>query len=156
MLNELGTTLYQRARQERGAARRPAREALLLEAEAVFQRVLVLDPENAVAHHNLGRVYAELEDDARATEHRALHAKYKIDDNARGVAIAAARLRYPAASHAAERIVIYDLQRPGGAASPQSLDPSADERSHGSPREVDTPDEDAVEPSQTVSPEPSA
>jgi hypothetical protein len=40
-----------------------------------------------------------------------LHTKYKIDDNARDHAITAARLKSPAANHAAEAVVIYDLQR---------------------------------------------
>jgi hypothetical protein len=47
-----------------------------------------------------------------ADEHGRLHAKYKPDDNARDRAIAAARRKYPAANHAAEAVVIYDLQRP--------------------------------------------
>ena len=41
------------------------------------------------------------------------YAKYKPDDNARDEAVAKARIKYPAANHAAEAIVIYDLQRPG-------------------------------------------
>ncbi len=45
--------------------------------------------------------------------HRALHARYKVDDNARDRAVAAARRRDPAADHAADPVVIYDLQRPG-------------------------------------------
>ena len=45
--------------------------------------------------------------------HASLHAKYKPDDNARDRAIAAARIKYPAANHAAEAVVIYDLQRAG-------------------------------------------
>ena len=43
--------------------------------------------------------------------HRLLHTRYKPDDNAAEVAIPAARRRYPAANHAAEALVIYDLQR---------------------------------------------
>jgi hypothetical protein len=39
--------------------------------------------------------------------------KYKPDDNARDQAIAVARTADPAADHAAEAIVIYDLARPG-------------------------------------------
>jgi hypothetical protein len=40
-----------------------------------------------------------------------LHTRYKPDDNAAEVAIPAARRRYPAANHAAEALVIYDMQR---------------------------------------------
>ena len=79
----------------------------------MFRRVLELDPENVTAHYNLGLIYAQLGDEAKAEAHRQLHATYKPDDNARDRAISAARIRYPAANHAAEAIVIYDLQRPG-------------------------------------------
>ncbi|HAB99308.1 MAG TPA: hypothetical protein DCE71_05755 [Parachlamydiales bacterium] len=41
------------------------------------------------------------------------HARYKPDDNARDRAVTIARQRYPAANHAAEAIVLHDLQRPG-------------------------------------------
>jgi hypothetical protein len=58
-------------------------------------------------------VCTELGEPELAARHHALHEKYKPDDNARDQAIAAARMRYPAANHAAEDIVIYDLQRPG-------------------------------------------
>lgn len=113
LLNELGQTVYQRAKQERGEARRAAREALLRRAQASFGRVLELDPENASAHYNLGLIFTDLGEPERAGEHAALHAKYKVDDNAIDKAVAAARQRYPAANQAAEAVVIYDLQRPG-------------------------------------------
>ena len=43
--------------------------------------------------------------------HLEQYQKYKPDDNARGQAVAAARMSDPAANHAAEAIVIYDLNR---------------------------------------------
>ena len=49
----------------------------------------------------------------RKKEHAALHAKYKPDDNATDRAIAIARRNNPAADHAAEAVVIYDLHRTG-------------------------------------------
>ncbi len=113
LLNELGATLYERARQERGEARAETRRALLAEARARFERVLELEPENVTAHYNLKQLFTELGDEARAAHHAALHAKYKPDDNARDHAIAAARRRYPAANHAAEAVVIHDLHRDG-------------------------------------------
>jgi len=58
-------------------------------------------------------VGTELGDSALAERARTEHARYKLDDNARDFAITAARARYPAANHAAEPIVIYDLQREG-------------------------------------------
>jgi hypothetical protein len=48
----------------------------------------------------------------RAAEERALYARYKPDD-ARDTTVALHRLRNPAANHAAEAVVIYDLQRDG-------------------------------------------
>jgi hypothetical protein len=109
LLNELGQVLYERAKQERGERRREQREGLIREALAMFDRVLELDPENVTAHYNLKLLWTELGDDARAAEHAALHATYKVDDNARDRAIAKARRAYPAANRAAEAVVIYDL-----------------------------------------------
>ena len=111
VLNELSLTLFERAKQERGSERRGAREALVRRAVALFERVLETDPENLTAHYNLGLLYQELGDAARSAEHVALHARYKPDDNARDLAVAAARMRYPAADRAAEAVVIYDLDR---------------------------------------------
>ena len=54
-----------------------------------------------------------LGDTARSEEHRALHNRYKPDDNARDRAVAAARGKYPAANNAAEPTVIYPLNRGG-------------------------------------------
>jgi tetratricopeptide (TPR) repeat protein len=113
LLNELGQTLFERAKQERGAARQDRRRALLAEATGWFDRALALDPENVTAHYNLGLIHGQLGDGPAAERHRALYAKYKPDDNARDRAVAAARIRYPAANHAAEAVVIYDLQRDG-------------------------------------------
>jgi tetratricopeptide (TPR) repeat protein len=113
LLDELGQTLVERAKQERGTSRQAAREALLHEAEGWFNKVLELDPENASAHYNLSLIYAQTGQTALAQEHRALHLKYKPDDNARERAVALQRRANPAANHAAEAVVIYDLQRHG-------------------------------------------
>lgn len=113
LLNALGQTLFERAKGERGEARRDARDALLREAVGWFERVLELDEENLTAHYNLGLVLARLGDRERADHHRALHAQYKPDDNARDRAITNARRADPAANHAAEAVVLYDLQRDG-------------------------------------------
>jgi tetratricopeptide (TPR) repeat protein len=111
LLNELGQTIFERAKQERGDARHDRRREMLAEAIGWFDRVLVLDPENVSAHYNLALIHGQMGDDEKATRHRELHARYKPDDNARDRAVAAARMRYPAANHAAEAVVIYDLQR---------------------------------------------
>ncbi|MEM9798958.1 MAG: multiheme c-type cytochrome [Planctomycetota bacterium] len=111
LLVELGNTVYERARQERGDARRARREELMRDAVHWLERALELDPENAAAHYNLELVFADLGDEERSEHHATLHAKYKVDDNAADRAIAGARRRYPAADVAAEPVVIYDLQR---------------------------------------------
>ncbi len=113
LLNELGQTIFERAKQERGPKRIVLRRELLLEALASFERVLELDPENVTAHYNLALLHDQLGDAEEADRHHRLHETYKPDDNARDRAVAAARIRYPAANHAAEAVVIYDLQRHG-------------------------------------------
>ena len=96
-----------------GHARRDAREQFLTDAVQWFERALAIDPENVTAHYNLALIHAQRGNAEKAEAHRTLHARYKPDDNARDHAIAAARRRDPAANHAAEAVVIYDLQRPG-------------------------------------------
>jgi predicted Zn-dependent protease len=86
---------------------------LLSRSRANLDAALALDPESASAWYVLSQVATEQGDGALAERARAQHAIYKLDDNARDSAITAARARYPAANHAAEPIVIYDLQRQG-------------------------------------------
>jgi tetratricopeptide (TPR) repeat protein len=112
-LDELGQTLMERAKQERGADRQAARERLLREAASWFEKTLLLDPEDLSAHYNLALIHAELGEEAPAAAERALYARYKPDDNARDTTVALHRLHNPAANHAAEAVVIYDLQRDG-------------------------------------------
>jgi tetratricopeptide (TPR) repeat protein len=121
-INELGGTLFDRAKQVRGASRKQERIALLKEASDVFHRTLAIDSENVNAHYNLHQLYANLKELAGSDEerrqyaelaetHHLAHLRYKEDDNIRGRAIAEARKRYPAANHAAESLTIYPLQR---------------------------------------------
>ena len=115
VINELGQTLFERAKLERGEANRVQRESFLRQAVDRFQKTLALDSENVTAHYNLALIYEQLGDEKRATEHRALHERYRPDDNARDRAIAIHRRKNPAADHAAQSIVIYSLkneQRP--------------------------------------------
>ena len=125
-MNLLGQTIFDRAQQIRGtdeesAARRRER---LMEAAQVFERTLAVDSENVDAHYNLGQLYAQLGETAKASEHQAAHEKYKIDDTARGEAVTIARKKYPAADFAAEPLVIYDLQRESKS-EPKSADSGA-------------------------------
>jgi tetratricopeptide (TPR) repeat protein len=113
MLTELGRTLYERARQERGEARRPARAELLSQAPERLSQALVVDPEYAPAHYQLGLILADLGDSAGAEHHRGLHDLYRADDNIAERAITRHRAENPAANHAAETVAIYDLQRIG-------------------------------------------
>jgi hypothetical protein len=113
VLIELGQVLFERAKRERDPARAAERDVLLRESAAWLDKALAIDPENAAAHYTLSLVHAQRGDEAAAARHRELHARYKPDDNARDSAIARARLANPAANHAAEAVVIYDLQREG-------------------------------------------
>ncbi len=116
VLNEFASTLYQRARRARGSDAEAQRTALLHEARDIYAQSLALDPESAAAHHGLSLVYRDLGETALAQQHQQLHARYKIDDNARDHAVSEARRKYPAANEAAEPVMIYDLQR-----EPESL-----------------------------------
>ncbi|CAN5214505.1 multiheme c-type cytochrome [soil metagenome] len=111
LLNELAQTVFERAKLERGESRVAERTDLLEEAMTWHTKALEIDPENVAAHYGLAQIFTELGEPERAARHRALHARYRIDDNARDRAIALARRRDAAANHAAEAVVIYDLQR---------------------------------------------
>ncbi|MEM7395380.1 MAG: tetratricopeptide repeat protein, partial [Verrucomicrobiota bacterium] len=113
VINTLGLTYFERAKQERGEARKASREAFLRLAIDRFRNTLEIDSENLTAHYNLGVIYAQLGEEEKAEEHRALHAKYRPDDNARDRAVTIHRRKNPAADHAAQAVVIYSLQRKG-------------------------------------------
>jgi len=111
LLNEYAQTLFDRAKLERDDA--AERNVYLRQAEQEFMRVLGLDSENAEAHYGLSQVYTHLGDPDKASAHRALYTMYKADDNARDRAVVLARRKSAPANHAAEAVVLYDLQRPG-------------------------------------------
>jgi tetratricopeptide (TPR) repeat protein len=110
VLNVLGRTVFDRAEQMHAPSQKAKREEFLKEAAKQFERTLVVDVENVNAHYNLGLVYTALGDDEKALVHKKMHAKYKPDDNAQGVAVGIAREKYPAANAAAESVVIYSLK----------------------------------------------
>jgi tetratricopeptide (TPR) repeat protein len=118
VVNQLGETLFDRAKQSRGPDRAGERTTLLRQAAEQFERTLAIDTENVPAHYNLSLLYAQLGEPQKAREHRDLYARYKPDDNARDRAVALARQRYPDADRAAERVVIYRLIEPPKVASP--------------------------------------
>ncbi len=111
VINELGLTLFEKAKTER--ADPVKQEATLREAIRRFEDTLKIDSENLTAHYNLGILYSRLGETDKAAEHQRLHAKYKPDDNARDLAVNLARGKSAAANHAAQSVVIYDLQREG-------------------------------------------
>jgi tetratricopeptide (TPR) repeat protein len=128
--DELGQTLFERAKQERTDDRKAAREGYFREAVGEFQAALKLDAEDVMAHANLALLYKRLGDEPRAAEHRQLHERYKPDDNAQDRAINLARKKSQAANHAAERLVIYSLHRPG---APELPPAAAHDEPNGAP-----------------------
>ena len=123
VINELGQTLFERAKLERGEVNKSKREDFLRHAAERFHNTLALDSENLTAHYNLSLIYAQLGDETRGAQHRREHERYRPDDNARDRAITIHRRQNPAADHAAQAIVIYSLQRPGapGLTNPPGL-----------------------------------
>lgn len=119
VIDELGQTYVERAKLERGEAK----TKFLQLARDQFENTLLLDSENLTAHYNLGLIYSQLGDKAKADEHWKLHERFRPDDNARDRAITIHRRNNPAADHAAQAIVIYSLQRPGayGLTSPSNV-----------------------------------
>ncbi len=113
VINELGLTLFERAKQERGESRKQTRESYLNRAVEEFKKTLEIDVENVTAHYTLSQLYSQLGDEAAAERHRNLHQTYKSDDNVRDRAVALARKKYPAANQAAADLVIYSLNREG-------------------------------------------
>jgi tetratricopeptide (TPR) repeat protein len=111
VLNMMGRTLFERAREERGNARQATRDELLKKSRDWFLKTLAIDPEDLTAHYNLAQVYTELGETDLAEQHRALHEKYRPDDHAIEQAVAKHRSINPAANHAAAAIAIYDLNR---------------------------------------------
>lgn len=111
VINELGLSLFELAKRERNNKSR--QEELLNQAVSRFNSVLEIDPENLTAHYNLGIIYARMGEENKSAFHLDKHAIYKTDDNARDSAVNKARTNNPAANHASQAIVIYDLQRDG-------------------------------------------
>jgi tetratricopeptide (TPR) repeat protein len=113
VLNLLGRTLFEKARRERGEARREERNRLLNAARSRLEQVLQIDPEDVNAHHNLALVTEQLGDSDAAARHREAHERYRVDDLAVATAVARHRSLNAAADHAAQPIAIYDLGRAG-------------------------------------------
>ena len=127
VINRLGDTLFEQAKQIRQPSETAARQKLLEEAASQYDKTLKIDSENVAAHYGLRQIHTELKSiaekandrgaadkhDQLAKEHGRLHERYKPDDNARDLAQQKAKVNYPWAAKASEPIVIYSLNRPG-------------------------------------------
>lgn len=111
LTNAIASVHFSMARKLRGEDHLEARENKLRTAISWFEKSLAIDPENANAHYNLSQIHARLGNRDGSEEHGKLHARYKLDDNARDRAVILHRSRNKAADHAAEAIVIRDLHR---------------------------------------------
>ena len=88
-------------------------------AAASFERTLELDPENVAAHFNLDLIERQLGRPEKAAEPpREVPQVPSRRQRARSRDRHGARSKDAAADHAAEAIVIYDLQRPDAYQSP--------------------------------------
>ena len=110
--NELALTLLDIAQRADMRGNAKEFETYLTRAKDEFLAVLKIDSENATAHSNLAKIAALAGDESKREYHRRQHDRYKLDDSAPEIALPAARRKYPAANHAAEALVIYDLGRP--------------------------------------------
>ncbi len=112
VINLYGETLFALGQQRHRQNRTDEARQYWQQAVEQFERTLQIDSENVMAHYNLQLLFEQLGQREFADEHRRLHLRYKPDDNARDRAVRLARQRYPAANHAAEAVVIYDLRPP--------------------------------------------
>jgi len=126
IINELARALFEQSKKLRGESRQAEQRQMREEARDYYLQTLKLDSEDVAAHYGLSLIYEALGEKVLAQEHRALHERYKPDDNAGDKAVAIARQKYPHADEAAEAVVIYKLRRhgapelPAGAALPAS------------------------------------
>ena len=124
--NALGLTLVDLAQRAEVMGNEKGFEEIVQDAINQFNQVLNVDSENVTAHANLAEIYGLIGNTEKEQHHRTLHTRYKPDDNASELARPAARRRYPAANHAAEALVIYDLQRTVSEANSPTDVPAAD------------------------------
>ncbi|MEM6470664.1 MAG: hypothetical protein AAF802_13990, partial [Planctomycetota bacterium] len=109
--NELALTLLDIAQRADVMDEEGEFEQYIVDSKNEFERVLEVDSENATAHANLAKIASLTGDTTAEAYHRKLHSRYKMDDSAAEIALPSARRKYPAASHASEALVIYDLHR---------------------------------------------
>ncbi len=120
VINDLAKTLFEQSKRLRGESQKQEQRRLREEARDYYLKTLELDSEDVTAHFGLSLIYEALGGKELAEQHRALHERYKPDDNAGDQAIAIARERYLHANAAAEAVVIYPLRRGGAPELAQS------------------------------------
>lgn len=108
LLNQLALSYFELSKI---AGSENKRVELLTLATETYHAALEEDTENVQSHYGLMQAYERLGKSSEASYHRSQHQKYRIDDNAKDRAVNAARQKDPAANHASESIVIYDLHR---------------------------------------------
>jgi len=113
VINDLAKTIFEQSKRLRAVSQKEQQRQLREEARDYYLKTLELDSEDVAAHFGLSLIYEVLGEKELAEQHRALHERYKPDDNAGDEAVAIARERYPHANAAAEAVVIYPLRRPG-------------------------------------------
>jgi len=138
VINLLGQTLFEQAKQIRDPAEIAERQTLLARSAEQFEKTLKLDADNVSAHYALRQIYADLKAiadeagdktaaeryDVQSQEHGVLHERFKPDDNARDIAHQKAKVKYPAAAKASEPIVIYSLDRAGAPGLAEAANPT--------------------------------
>ena len=113
IINDLAKTLFDQSKKLRGDSQKEEQQQMREEARDYYLKTLELDSEDFTAHFGLSLIYEALGEKILADKHRALHERYKADDNAGDKAIAIARQKYPHANAAPEAVVIYPLRRRG-------------------------------------------
>jgi tetratricopeptide (TPR) repeat protein len=131
VINDLAKTLFEQSKKLRGESQKAEQQRMRAEARDHYLRTLALDSEDVSAHFGLSLIYEALEEKELAEKHRALHERYKPDDNAGDKAIAIARGKYPHANAAAEAVVIYPLRRRGAPELPEEVAESAKTNTSG-------------------------
>ncbi len=113
VINELARTLFEQSKKLWHKGQEEEQRRMREEARDYYLKTLELDSEDFTAHFGLSLIYEALQEKELAEQHRAMHERYKADDNAGDKAIAIAREKYPYAKAAAEAVAIYPLRRPG-------------------------------------------
>ncbi len=109
VLNALGRVLFEQSRVHRDERDSEGEQRYLREAAETFAATLAVNPENLEAHRHLNVIHRRLGNADRADRHARALSELRPDQEARRIALEAARQGYPAAQ-AARPITIYRLR----------------------------------------------